>query len=106
MATILDRGLERDEPSELAAAVGSRKRFPWGKVVAYVVLTLIALFFIVPMLVVLATSLKYGVEVSRDPGLIPADPGLENFQQLLGPGSPFYGWFINSVIVSTVGTIA
>lgn len=104
MATILDRGLERDQPTELTA-VGTGRRFPVGKIIAYVVLTLIALFFIIPMLVVLVTSFKFDVEVFTDPGLLPSDPGLENYQQLLGPGSQFYGWFLNSVIVSTIGTI-
>ncbi len=104
MATVLDRGLERDQPVELTTA-GTHRRFPWGKVVAYVVLTLIAIFFIAPMLVVFATSFKYGAEVFNDRGLIPANPGLENYQQLLGANSQFYNWFLNSVIVSTVGTI-
>jgi multiple sugar transport system permease protein len=104
MATVLDRGLERDEPTEITV-VGTRRRFPWGKIIAYVVLTLIAMFFIVPMLVVFATSFKYDVEVFTDRGLIPANPGIENYQQLLGAGSQFYRWFLNSVIVSTVGTI-
>jgi multiple sugar transport system permease protein len=104
MATVIERGLERNEPTELKV-VGTRRRFPVGKVVAYVVLTLIAMFFIVPMLVVFATSFKYDVEVFIDQGLIPADPGLENYQQLLGAGSQFYGWFLNSAIVATVGTI-
>ena len=104
MATVLDRGLERDQPSQMTLA-GTRRRLPVGKIVAYGVLTLIALFFIVPLVVAILTSLKDEVEVFTDPGLMPSNPGLDNYQQLLGAGAQFYQWFVNSVIVSTVGTI-
>jgi multiple sugar transport system permease protein len=104
MATVLDRGLERDAPSEITIA-GTRRRTPWGRFVLYGVLILIALFFIVPMLIVLLTSFKFRTEVYTDPGLFPTSPGLENYQALLGEGSAFFRWFLNSAIVSTVGTV-
>jgi multiple sugar transport system permease protein len=103
MATVLDRGLERDEPTAITV-VGRRRRFPIGTIVTYLVMIVIAAFFILPMVVVFLTSLKYDVEVYTDPGIFPSTPGLENFQQLLASGAPFYRWFLNSAIVSTVGT--
>ena len=104
MTTVLDRGLAKDAPSE-STVVGSRRRFPLGRAITYVVMIAIAVFFIAPMVIVVLTSLKYNVEVFTDPGIFPSSPGLENFQQLLAPGAPFYRWALNSAIVSTLGTI-
>lgn len=105
MATVLDRGLERDEPVELT--VGGRRRRPaWSTVLLYAVMILLAAFFILPMIIVLLTSLKSEVEVFTDPGIFPSSPGLENYQALLGQNSEFFRWFLNSAIVSTVGTFA
>jgi multiple sugar transport system permease protein len=104
MATILDRGLERDEPVVVRAA-GSRRGPKLGTILAYALLIFLAILFIAPLVIVVSTSLKLDVEVFTDPGIIPADPGIENFASLLGPGSEFYRWFINSAIVATSGTI-
>lgn len=104
MATVLDRGLERDAPSEITIA-GTRRPTPWGRLLLYGVLILIALFFILPMLIVVLTSLKFRTEAYTDPGIFPMSPGLENYQALLGEGSAFFRWFLNSAIVSTVGTV-
>jgi len=104
MTTVLDRGLAKDAPSE-STVVGSRRRFPLGRAITYVVMIAIAIFFIAPMVIVVLTSLKYNVEVFTDPGIFPSSPGLENFQQLLAPGAPFYRWALNSAIVSTLGTV-
>ena len=57
MATILDRGLARDQAQELTIA-GQRRRTRWSRAGIYVALVAIALFFIVPMLIVFLTSLK------------------------------------------------
>lgn len=105
MATVLDRGLERDRPTELAAA-GSRRRPQWARLLLYALMITLALFFIVPMIIVFVTSLKFRTEVFTDPGILPSSPGLENYEVLLGAGSAFFRWFMNSTIVSTVGTIA
>ena len=103
MATVLDRGLERDTPVELGVA-GTRRPAPWRRVALYAVLISIALFFIIPLVVVFLTSLKFRTEVFTDPGIFPSTPGFENYQALLGEDSAFYRWFLNSAIVSTVGT--
>ncbi len=103
MATILDRGLEDDAPTGLNIA-GTNPPPPWRRVARYALLIAISLFFIVPMLIVFMTSLKFRTEVFTDPGLFPTSPGFENYSALLGEGSAFYRWFLNSAIVSTVGT--
>ena len=103
MATTLDRGLATDEPVELQA-VGRRRRGVLDKVLLYVVLIGIALFFVFPLVVVVSASLKYRAEVFQDVGIIPADPGLENYQALFSGSAIFLLWFRNSAIVSIVGT--
>jgi multiple sugar transport system permease protein len=104
MTTVLDRGLEHDAPREVTT-VGQRRPLPIARAVTYGVMILLALFFILPLAIVVLTSLKYDVEVFTDPGIFPSTPGLENFQQLLASGAPFYRWFLNSLIVSGVGTL-
>ena len=104
MTTTLDRGLEKDEPVELQV-VGRRRRGVIDKLLLYLVLIAIALFFIFPLIVVVSASLKYRAEVFQDVGIIPADPGLENYQALFSGSASFLLWFRNSAIVSIVGTV-
>jgi multiple sugar transport system permease protein len=103
MATALDRGLEHDQPVQLQI-VGTRRRGVLDRVLLYVALIAIALFFIFPLIVVVSASLKYRAEVFQDVGIIPSDPGLENYQALFSGAATFGLWFRNSAIVSIVGT--
>jgi multiple sugar transport system permease protein len=102
MATTLDRGLEADQPVELQAA-GTRRRGGVGRVLVYVLLFLIAAFFLLPLIIVISASLKYSAEIFTDPGMLPADPGFENYTALFSRAE-FLTWFRNSAIVSVVGT--
>jgi multiple sugar transport system permease protein len=103
MATILDRGLEKDEPVALEAA-GTRRRGAVGRVLMYVLMIGIAAFFVLPLVVVVSASLKYSAEIFTDPGILPADPGFENYTALFARAE-FLTWFRNSAIVSSVGTL-
>ncbi|HVL54323.1 MAG TPA: carbohydrate ABC transporter permease [Vitreimonas sp.] len=105
MATTLDRGLERDQPTGLTIA-GTRRPTNFGRVALYVVLTLLAAFFVLPLVVAISASLKFQSEVFTDTGLIPRDPGVENFEALFAGRATFVKWFTNSAIVSTFGTAA
>jgi len=102
MATTLDRGLAKDQPLELHAA-GTRRRGGVGRVLMYLLLVVIAAFFILPLVVVVSASLKFSAEIFTDPGILPADPGFENYTALFARAE-FLTWFRNSAIVSTVGT--
>jgi multiple sugar transport system permease protein len=103
MATTLDRGFEHDQPVQLQIA-GARRRGLLDRVLLYIALIAIALFFIFPLIVVVSASLKYRAEVFQDVGIIPSDPGLENYQALFSGAASFGLWFRNSAIVSIVGT--
>ena len=103
MATALERELQNEAAARTTAE--TRRGTTWQRVMLYVVLIAIAIFFILPLVIVFATSLKYRTEVYTDPGLLPGNPGFENYTALLGSGSAFYRWFLNSAIVSTVGTV-
>src|SRR3954449_13062198 len=104
MATTLDRGFERDEPVELQA-VGTRRRGRSDRVLLYLVLIVISVFFVLPLVVVISASLQYRSEVFTDTGLIPANPGIENYQALFSGSAEFVQWFTHSAIVSITGTI-
>jgi multiple sugar transport system permease protein len=71
----------------------------------YLLLIAIAAFFVLPLVVVISASLKYAAEIFTDPGVLPADPGFENYTALFARAE-FLTWFRNSAIVSTVGTLA
>jgi multiple sugar transport system permease protein len=103
MATTLDRGLEHDQPVQLQIA-GTRRRGVLDRVLLYIALIAIALFFVFPLIVVVSASLKYRAEVFQDVGIIPSDPGLENYQALFSGAASFALWFRNSAIVSIFGT--
>ena len=86
------------------AATG-RRLFTPGKIMLYALLILITLFFVVPLLWMLSTSLKLESAVFRDRSFIPAEPTLANFETLLGSNSArVFRWMFNSVGVSTIGT--
>jgi len=91
----------QEEPATALAPPPRRS----SRILVYLGMIAIGLFFVVPMLIVLSTSFKAGAEVFTDPGIIPHDPGLENYQALLGGSSQFYRWFLNSAIVSLAGTV-
>src|SRR5687767_15701341 len=103
MATTLDRGLERDQPRELQV-VGTKRRTGLGRILLYLALIALAIFFLLPLVAALGASLKDDREILVDTGLIPRSPGLENYQQLFGGQAAFMKWFTNSAIVSIVGT--
>jgi multiple sugar transport system permease protein len=54
--------------------------------------------------VVVSASLKFSAEIFTDPGILPADPGFENYTALFARAE-FLDWFRNSAIVSSVGTL-
>jgi len=99
-----ERTLARPAARPAAPTRVARRGFRWDRVVLYVVLTLLALFFVLPIIWMVSTSLKPGQEAIIDFGWIPRNPSLQNFEDILGAQFPVVGWFINSVLTATIGT--
>ena len=91
--------------SARAESVG--RGFRWDRLLIYALLVLIALFFVVPLLWMISTSLKTDSAVFTDTGFIPENPTLANFERVLTASgdTPVFRWLLNSLIVSTVGTL-
>ncbi|MCA1569628.1 MAG: carbohydrate ABC transporter permease [Chloroflexi bacterium] len=95
------------EVVETRTASSVRRGISPGRISLYVVLILIALFFVLPLIWMVATSLKAESAVFRDRGLIPAEPTLENFERILTAGgqTPVLRYMFNSFGVATIGTV-
>ncbi|SEK55679.1 carbohydrate ABC transporter membrane protein 2, CUT1 family [Carnobacterium iners] len=75
------------------------------KGILYIILVGYALMTFYPFIWAVAASFKsYSEIVSGDMTLIPKEFTLGNFQYVLGRSSLFTRWFINSVIISVIGT--
>jgi multiple sugar transport system permease protein len=98
--TTIDRPTVR--PREEAAT--GRRRIKPGTLLLYIVLIVLALFFILPLLWMLSTSFKEGAEVYRDQGWIPQNPSTANFEAILGSSFPVVSWFITSLLTAGIGT--
>ena len=96
---------------ERVGAAERRRSLPWSRVLLYGLLVLIALFFVVPLIWMVATSLKAESAVITDTdiagGFIPSEPTLSNFEFILtaSGNTPVFRWMINSFVVAGVGTV-
>jgi multiple sugar transport system permease protein len=103
MAT-LERRLPRADAA--APAVAARGLGPRVSTIAlYVVAILLALFFVLPLLWMLSSSLKAGADVYTDPGWIPQNPSLGNFEEIFGSDFPVIRWLTNSFLAAAIGTV-
>jgi multiple sugar transport system permease protein len=102
-----DRPLDR--PAVVAAshrAETARRRGPRPATIGlYIVLAVLALFFVLPLLWMLSSSLKEGADVYKDQGWIPANPSLANFETIFGSDFPVLRWLGTSLVTSAVGTV-
>ncbi|MCA1588765.1 MAG: ABC transporter permease subunit [Chloroflexi bacterium] len=98
------------------AVVGTRSaavRRPFRRdlMLLYAILILVALFFIMPLVWMVSTALKFESAVFTDTdialGFIPSEPTLENFTRILtaSGNTPVFRWMLNSFLVSTIGTL-
>jgi multiple sugar transport system permease protein len=87
-----------------AAAVRGSGRHP-GRIGLYIVAIVLALLFLLPLVWMVSTALKSGSDVYTDPGWIPANPSLGNFEEIFGSGFPVVNWLFNSFTAAAVGTI-
>jgi multiple sugar transport system permease protein len=91
-------------PSERLAS-GPAGRNVLGRILLYLALILVALFFLLPLLWMLSTALKPDPEwISTN--WIPKAPTTANFTKILdNPSIPVLRWFVNSLLVAALATI-
>jgi multiple sugar transport system permease protein len=93
------------EPRLRTAAGPRRRRVRVGSSVLYVVLAMIAVVYVFPFLIEVATSFKTDSDATADPlGLIPPSWTTLAYRQLF-VSSDFPLWFANSAIVTVAVTI-
>jgi multiple sugar transport system permease protein len=89
-----------------APAVYVRRRGPSPSTIGlYLVLIIVALFFILPLIWMFSSSLKQGNDIYTDQGWIPANPTFGNFETIFGSDFPVLNWLLTSLITSAVGTV-
>ncbi|KRN25310.1 carbohydrate ABC transporter permease [Lacticaseibacillus camelliae] len=82
------------------------KKHHTGRIILYVVLTAYALLTLYPFVWAIAASFEpLRVIVSGNMSLIPKEFTLDNYKYMMSTSALFPRWFLNSVIVSTVGTV-
>lgn len=77
-----------------------------GRILMYTVLVIYAVITLYPFLWMVAASFKPLREiVGGDMKLLSSNMSLDNYQTIFGHSSLFPRWFLNSLIVSVVGTV-
>jgi multiple sugar transport system permease protein len=97
-------------PGSEAARLARRRRVRTlvGRLAIYALLIFIALLIVLPLLWMLSTSFKPKAQwFTRDLHWIPITFTWENYQALLNnPNTPIVRWFVNSLLVATISTVA
>ena len=100
MATLGTPAFRRDM-QETDVEIGESRLSKFG---FYIVLTLFALFFLLPLLWMVATAFK-PFEEWLSANWIPINPTLENFTSIFNDRSlPVVNWFFNSVLIASLFT--
>ncbi|MDB9319856.1 carbohydrate ABC transporter permease [Nodularia spumigena] len=81
-------------------------RFPWLKVLLYLVLTLYAVITLIPFLWALSASFKPLSEIiSGELNFFPKNFTLDNYRQIFVQEPLFWRWFFNSVFIAVSVTL-
>ncbi|MDB9305659.1 carbohydrate ABC transporter permease [Nodularia spumigena CS-591/12] len=81
-------------------------RFPWLKVLLYLVLTLYAVITLIPFLWALSASFKPLSEIiSGELNFFPQNFTLDNYRQIFVQEPLFWRWFFNSVLIAVSVTL-
>lgn len=93
-------------PKLRPSRLGHRNQQLLSRIAIYIVLTLFALLFLLPMVWMLSTSLKPKSQwFSRELAWIPRTITWQNYAALLNnPTTPILRWFSNSLVVATLAT--
>jgi multiple sugar transport system permease protein len=93
----------RDEIEETEVEIGQSRL---SKIGFYLLMTVFALFFLLPLLWMVVTAFK-PFEEWLSPNWIPVNPTLENFTSIFNDKSlPILNWFFNSLLIAVLFTLA
>ena len=93
----------RNDIQETEVEIGESRL---SKIGFYLLMTLFALFFLLPLLWMVATAFK-PFEEWLSPNWIPVNPTLENFTSIFNDKSlPVLNWFFNSLLIASLFTAA
>ena len=83
-----------------------KKNRNWPKILMYLILIVYALITLYPFLWAVSASFKSLGEITNSSfNIIPKEPTLANYGNLFSSNSYFLRWTLNSIVISTVGTI-
>ena len=93
----------RNDIEETDVEIGQSRMSKLG---FYLLMTLFALFFLLPLLWMIVTAFK-PFEEWLTPNWIPVNPTLENFTSIFNDKSlPILNWFFNSLLIASLFTVA
>jgi multiple sugar transport system permease protein len=101
----IDRPLAARPQARPATVATPRRQLKPITIALYIVLVILAMFFVLPLVWMLSTSLKEGATVYTDQGWIPANPSLGNFETIFGGSFPVISWFTTSLLSASIGTV-
>lgn len=78
-----------------------------SNIIVLFLLTLGAILFVIPVLLIFITSFKPDSEIIKFSGILPVEWTLANFEELLSNPEeiPIFRWFLNSVFISSMITL-
>jgi multiple sugar transport system permease protein len=87
---------------------GSRKKFPAGRIVVFVILTVGAILMLIPLLWMFSTSLRPSSDSYKlPPAWLPTQFRIENYGVVF-ESVPFFAWGLNTLVITlsvTLGTL-
>ena len=81
------------------------KRIKGWKILLHVILAVVSFVFIFPFLYIIATAFKTEFDTFNNPALLSLNFTLENFKMIRASGVKLGAYYLNSVILTVVGTI-
>lgn len=82
-----------------------KKKSKLPKIIITIILSLLAIFFVVPYFWMISNSFKSTKEIMVDPNhLIPLKPTLDGYTKVLTK-SPFFSWLQNSLFITITNTV-
>lgn len=87
-----------------AARRGRRKGFAGGNVLVYAIALVVVAVTLGPVLYGVLGGFRTNAQLAEDPAGLPSPWVWSNYAGVLAPGSPFWGYFLNSTIIAVITT--